>query len=652
MITCDCGYVFRDGDQFCGVCGTPFTVAQAAAAPIPPPRISNGNTGVSNSSFPNDDASYDNGSTLNGGGSFFSHATAPRRDTLVQPNPMSNATRYLCAAAYLDPAFANSVLANLVGSHRAVVPSRGIDLIPILRHCLKGRRTQLIRDGILTALLILGVVLALPALIFILVVAFLLAFLPDPHWHSRSLSKRAIAGAASVGAGVVFVVIVGIIALLAVFAWVSSHLGGGGGSIGGVGGGGPSLPALVDVGAIFWVIYAIAIIVVLMTYSYGLFKTLGEWLRPGARAPRFTRSSDRVETRLAEIDGAQHGNLTLYGLEDPFLGTGVTPFRWSKTSEKERAGERAWSIAIELIREGTEPGLLGKDRQGHVTIDPVELHSVLRQRLSRLNDPGLSAEQRITQLSVDHHIVGEGGFEWTSQLVDQARKIPYSQVSPEAVTALIRNPQARLRYYQRVSISDEGQTVLAHQQPVIGSVDQEVVISAFIYVAVEGHMFYLQFVPTSLAPIYEAYHVIDLLPKLGSTKFAIRVVLSAARTSFADILGAPYRVYRTLKTMWKQMKAFNEELEASRDFVYADIGALTSVRQLGARAYPRTFIQELDVTKYTQIVERLVLDTVLDFLVEKGVDTNAYRQSAQMVYNSGVLVAGNIRNSTVSTERR
>jgi hypothetical protein len=65
------------------------------------------------------------------------------------------------------------------------------------------------------------------------------------------------------------------------------------------------------------------------------------------------------------------------------------------------------------------------------------------------------------------------------------------------------------------------------------------------------------------------------------------------------------------------------------------------VRELGARALPRTYIQRLDTNKYTQIIEKLVIETVLDFLVAKGVDTAAYRASAQAIYNNGVIVGGN-----------
>src|ERR1700746_3079574 len=107
--------------------------------------------------------------------------------------------------------------------------------------------------------------------------------------------------------------------------------------------------------------------------------------------------------------------------------------------------------------------------------------------------------------------------------------------------------------------------------------------------------------------------MIDHLPKTSSGKFIGKVVLDTARTAFFDILGAPLGVYRTLRLIRRESKSFNKETTESRDFVYADIGARISVRQFGARLWPRTYIQQLDVAKYTQIVERLILDTTLDF---------------------------------------
>ena len=560
-------------------------------------------------------------------GRYFGHAARQA------PGPMSNATRYLCAAAYLAPWFATRVISELVGSHRAVAPSRGIDLEPIIRHCLKARQMKLTRDIVLCVLIVLGVVTALPALILILVAAFFLSFLPGAHWGRRSIGHKVLTGVAA-GAAIVIAMVVGLIILVFLLFTVLLRSG--------FSPGGLPLSSLAGSGAVilWFLVYAAVIGIVLARYSYVRNRTLCEWLSPGAQAPPFARQGERVETRIAEVSAAQHGNLTLYGLEDPFLGAGVTPFTLSLDEE------RVWSIAIELNREGAPRTPLGPQPRGQVHIDPMELHSVLRKRLQRLNDLELPPNERVAALTVDHHVVGEGQFRWDSPLIDQQRKIPYSQVSPEAIAALIHNPQARLRYYQRVSVSDEGQTVLAGQRPVIDSVDQEVIISAFIYIAVEGHMFYLQFVPCYLAPILPAFRVIDRLPKTTSRKFLAKVALDTASTALREILSAPRGVYVTWRQTRKERRSFEQELTHADDYVYADVGAQISVREYGAAALPRTYIQRLDTGKYHRIIERLVIETVLDFLVANDVDTSAYRASAQAIYNSGVIQSGNFSGGT------
>ena len=659
LMACGCGASFQNGDAFCGNCGRPLPVSTLAGRPVayglapePPRRGAPPFTGPTPLAGPSPATPQPPMPRAHSRGKrareseqrqhwdtgFFRHPVAPAGRA---PERMSNATRYLCAAAYLDSSFANPVIGELVGSHRAVVPSRGVDLIPVIRHCLKARKMQLVRDLLLSILLVLGLFLATGPLILILIIALFLSFLPKPQWERRSLGGKAVIAVAGVGATAIIAAIAGIFLLL----YLTSKAGDSGGGLSR-----PGLALLPGValtaGAVpIGLIYACAVGGTLVYYCYIRNKTLGEWLSPEAQAPPFDRSSERVEKRLAEINAAQYGNLTLYSGEDPFLGSGETPFKWRKADERIGANERAWSISIELNREGAPRNPLGPAPRGRVRIDPVELHTALRKRLLELNDPGLPPNERICALTVDDHVAGEGHFRWDSPLVDTAKQIPYSQVSGEAVTALIRNPQARLRYYQRVSISDEGQTVLAKNQPVIGSVDQEVVVSAFVYVAVEGHMFYLQFVPTSLAPIGDYYHTIDYLPKTSSGKFLAKVVLDTARTSFRDLFGAFPRLFRTLAMMRRERKSFNKELTLSADYVHADIGARMSVRQFGARLWPRTYIQQLDVSKYTQIIERLVLETVLDFLVAKGVDTTAYRASAQAIYNSGIIVGGDVRNS-------
>jgi hypothetical protein len=527
---------------------------------------------------------------------------------------MSNATRYLCAAAYLAPSFADSVIGELLSSHRAVAPSRGVDLEPVLRHCLKARRLQLVRDVLLCALLVVGVLFARVPLIAAGIAAFLLAMLPlgDSEGARRHGAARKI-GAALVIAAVVPVIAIGYLSLTS-----SAPLGGGGGL--------PGVSGVSPLIVLWWLIYVGLLVATLLRYSYVRNRTLAEWLSPGAQAPEFARASRRVESRISEVCAAQHGNLLLYGGEDPFLGSGIT--------------QQGWSIAIELNREGVPRGLLDAEARGEVSVDPVELHDVLHRRLLRLNDSGLPPGERVAALSVDHQVVGDGRFRWDSPLIDGKLMLPYSQAGQEAITALIRNPQAGLRCFQRVSISDEGRAVQAGGRPVAGPVDQEVIISSFIYIAVEGHMFYLQFMPTVLAPVLDRYRMIDRMPKTTSAKFLTAIIADAASSAFGNLLHAPFGVVAAWRQSRAEERSFAEELTDADHYTYADLGARISVRELGGGRRPRTYVQRFDTAKYVRVLERLVIETAFDFLYTKGVDTSAYRASAQAIYNTGVIVAG------------
>jgi hypothetical protein len=571
--------------------------------------------------------------------SFFSHADSPA------PGPTSNATRYLCAAAYLEPLFATTVLGELMGSHRAVVPSRGIDLIPIIRHCYKARKQRLIRDILLTIPyfpLLWG--LLVPAL----GITFLLSLLPGTRWDRRSRGFR-LYGRVIGTAAVLLMLGYVAVAVFLFFLAVAVSLNGPEPS---------SLPVDLWTIAFGWVVSLILYAAILLGYGVIRHRTLGTWLVPGAPPLPPAAESPRVQARLAEIYAAQYGNLTLYSGEDPFLGTGVTPLGWRTADSRVGAGEQAWSIAIELSRQKRENGDKPEDgsldssprgaQRERASIDPVRLHEKLRERLLELGDPELPLNERVGSLTVEHHVVGEGRLKWNSPLVDPVRLVPYSQVAPEAITALIRHPQGRLRSYLRVSISDEGPMVFAGDEPVIGSVDQDVVVSAFVYVAVEGRMFYLQFVPTSLAPVDDSFRLVDRMPHRGTGESAAMAVGDTARAAFFDIVDAPLNVYRTLRQMWAQYRAADAHVRAGQQDAHTDIGARLSVRELGAQPHPRTYIQQLDVSKYTQILERLVLEAVLDFLDSEGVDTTAYRASAQAIYNNGVIVGGNVAGSTLN----
>jgi hypothetical protein len=616
----NCGASLMGEDMYCGICGAPTGAAArngvSVATAIDGPRSETGlrvgygsaHHGQPLLAVPGHESSYPfpPAARRPEPAAFFRHATTQRS------GPLSNATRYLCAAAYLDSAFTNRVLSELVASRRAVAPSLGIDLVPIVRHCLRARKAQLVRDVLLSVLLAGGLYAAAGPTVAVLLLMFLLRFLPGVQWERRSIGVRLLAASAAV-------VLLGMVVVLDVITGVLNRFSGTN----------PLYGPLAASDQTFFVGLAFLALAgaVLVGYSYTTYRTFSERLRPGAQAGRFERSEAGIEARIEEIAMAQWGNVTLYAGDNPFIGTGTL-------------GE-AWSIAIELDHAPEPTPWPRRKIQGYVPIDPVELHQAIRTRLLKLRDDELPENERISALSVYHHVVGDGHCRWDSSLIDPTRAMPYSEAAPSAIEAVIRHPAAGLRYYQRVCVSDEGQPVRAGERQVIEGIDQEVAVSAFVYAAVEGRMFYLEFVPATLPPIEQRYHLVDRLPRMTSGRFLAKVVLNAAITSFRDTSAAPFRIIGAVRRARAERRTFREEALSARDYVYADMGAQVSVREIRAATAPRTFLQRLDAAKYTKIIERLVTDTVFDFLVEKGVDVSAYRDSASAVINNGVMISGN-----------
>ena len=485
-----------------------------------------------------------------------------------------------------------------------MAPSINFDVGPVLRHCLRARRNLLIRNIVLLAIAIAGLVLWTPQAVGLLIFSLILALLL-PNASRRRRRLRRTAGRVL---GIVIAVVLGLVVL-------SFVVRGGFASAASVG----DVPGIASFSVSDYV-DAFALLLAAATatefvYLHTTFRTLDADLRSGAQLPRAV--SEAAESRITMVEGAQRGNITLHSGWFPFIGAGPQT-------------KVHWSIAIRL-RPKT-PVVPNGDRvpasSKYVRIDPYDLHRQIHARLLGLNDPALPANERVAALTVSHRVIGSGLLGKDNPLLDPNLKTPYSHASPEAIEALIRHPQARLRYYQQVSVSDQSPVVESRSgRPVAMSVDQEVAVSAFIYAAVEGGMFYLQFVLTALPPIDHAYRIDDFS---HVTTFFGTLMYSIKRL-FGSLVSAPLGIIAAV-SLWRSERAMEKEYTSSDD---SDFGTLVSVRQIAAAPSFGTYIEELDVEKYNMMISRLLLETVEEYLDGKGVDTSAFESSAQTIVNNG-----------------
>lgn len=202
---------------------------------------------------------------------------------------MSNTTRYLCAAGYLDTRFREAVLGELVHDpYRGVAPSAGdVDVVPVVRHCLRARRLMAYRDLLVSLVIAAGLVLDFWRMVSWLIV--LAGFVWFRH------SRRG---------GPVVVMVVGVLLMVKV-PWLEALISG----------------QPVDLGAMPVGMTAIAVTVVVVAgfrLLTGLI--LVRRLRAGAEG------TPADTPRLDYLSRAQHGNLTLS--KRPFIGAGDVHQTW------------------------------------------------------------------------------------------------------------------------------------------------------------------------------------------------------------------------------------------------------------------------------------------------------------------------------------
>ncbi|MEV4392549.1 hypothetical protein [Nonomuraea sp. NPDC049607] len=560
-----------------------------------------------------------------------SGATGSTRDTAAHPGVprMSNVTRYLSAAAYLDSGFRDRVLAELMfDPYRAVPPSYGgFDLIPVIHHCRRSRSMLVVRDALITVFFLIGFMISPMNTIAWVAVLVPLVLLTSARVRRGSAVLRAMLWfwAASMALVTLFAVFfTGLYTILLGFSGSSFY---------------DDRPSydLADVLGQNAGPLALAMSVPLTTlgvalvYRIATYMTLAGTLRPGAPEPVTGAAGPRAAHRIDYVRSAQWGNVTMYANEDAFMGAGSIA--------------RSWSIAVELDRVRGREGP-PRRQDDPVDLDPVELHAFVRERLKDMRDRVLRPNEGIQRLDIGDHVVTRGIFtvaDWhqggapVSHPLIGKNGLPRSHATPEEIEAVVRHPQGGVRYYQRVTINNAGQEIRDRNGRLVAPAeDQEALTSAFIYLAVEGRMLYTQFVVTVLPPAYGPYHVVDRLPTMTGGRIAWEAVRSLKLRLLRDVLAAPARLVRTGTQAVRQ----NMMAPDPRKHIVYPYGARFSVRELGASDDLQTHIQVLDVSKYVRMIEQRLTEAVLDFLEDRGVETGAYRLQAASVTMNTLSVSG------------
>ncbi|WP_433795796.1 hypothetical protein [Actinoplanes sp. CA-252034] len=521
------------------------------------------------------------------------------------PETMSATTRHLSAAPYLDVDFANRVIREILESERkAVPPSFGFDLDPVVRHSLRARRLLLLRYALVTLVLVVGFCLSpIATITWLLLCGAVVAF------RSRvlgGLPPQVRTGI--VTAGAFALVCLGGYWLLQtmsgdlgdlLFSSQDGYYDYGGRDFPGTGLGFTFLDFL------YPVLLTVAMAAVLFLSRRHALGVITTELAPGAPAAAPRTANPRVERRLAIVAGMQRGNLSVHDRE-PFLGAGRI---W-----------HGWDFAITLKPvEGTE----------RIRLDGAALNRRVADAIVALRSPALGDGEKVPNVFVVPYVVANGWRRTDDPLIDPNTKAPYTMASPETLAAIEGSPQGGMRYYLRAVVPAHGKEISTPgQRPVLPGQDSGVAVTAFVHLAVEGGMLYAEFVATVMPEVLRYYQLGDILRPERVPGYA---AMDTLRSFFRENLFAPLWL---LQIGWDAIRLTGRMAKSSQEaeeLRYHDYGADLSVREEGAEYPVYKFLSQLDAAKYISLLDKAVVEEVLDVLDEAGVDTGEFRAKAANV---------------------
>ncbi|GAB3285664.1 hypothetical protein [Kineosporia babensis] len=489
----------------------------------------------------------------------------------------SPATRYLSAGVYLDPPFRNAVLRELVGSaKRSVAPAFSTDAVPVVRHALNARRNQVVRDLVLTVVLLVFLVLQAKLLLAILALT-----------GSALLTLRAARTALRLRFLAALVLLVpALIALLIALLLLESSSGLFA-SIDGSSGYEEHTPFgafLLEVIGVFVIVMGAAWTTITVERLINR-QTILDHLMPGRFDPTQSPAGPRSrQARLRYIAEAQLGNVTYYpqdAAEQPFIGAGPAQHTYTRTVSLAAGGGGAAEFSTESLREA------------------------LARDLAQLNGP--------EEVSVQDRLITPASAHSGDPRLDPATGLLRHRLPVAEMEQLTESDSTGTHRYLSVRTApDRGQGE----------------VWVFVRALVQGRRLHLDLVSCGLPPVRARYREIDQYAASGPG-----VVLRTALGVLPDLPGTFLRAPLNLVLALLGQEQLSWDLrDRLRQLGTSDErGAHASVRELGTDQESGNLMAGFAAQRQIRVIEQQIIETVAASMENAGLDPEEFHRRTQVI---------------------
>ncbi|MBC9731335.1 hypothetical protein [Streptomyces sp. TRM68367] len=550
------------------------------------------------------------------------HTGATPPDLPPTPPHASEATRLLCAGAYLDSGYRDRVIEQLyLNEQRVVAPSLGFDAARVLAHALRARRQELQWSAAIIGLWVIGAPLSGGLLAGLLWPSLLLAVAPlirgraaQPPWYRGLLAFLV----RWWGRVLVAIVLAGLVAAAFGGAGDDSSYDYGYGSSydpygsadSGTGFLGELLESLRDAFAAAvepwqaWLGLAVLALIGLCAsaqrtqFTRALAGELSPQRFPDATSdPAEQGGGERFRRLMQRIRLEQHAPLVMYHEARPFCGAG--------------AEVETWVLAVELRPDEEKKQ---QPLSNRVILDRI------RPLLDQLRVPaeyaGPGVRDRLRRLEIDECV-----FLPVEGLLsrDQA---PYSPAAFEEHRArAVEEGGEKRRHFLRIRV---------------GGWEEELVVTVFVRLHTQGRMLVLEIAPHVLTPVRADFKDADRTSHRFRTSNLVGKVAGAAAL-------VPGSAGRSLVSLGRGAVHVWRLLTGGYTGALPD-GPALSVRELASVPAGSTF-QEMDVARYLRSIQDRIGRGVRLALADAGYETGEFVQKIVNISNGAVHI-GRADNSS------
>ncbi len=349
----------------------------------------------------------------------------------------------------------------------------------------------------------------------------------------------------------------------------------------------------------------------LLTYQhFAMRRRVFHLFKPDRFAEHFGRPDEIpvwAADRLEEVDRAERGNVTVFSGFYPFIGHGTAEAGWS------------WALPV---RPTGDP--ISHKPTGDITpFTATELTEHVRARLATLTaDPGVG--ERLAAVLIEDRVFAEG-TSLDDRLLASREGAPAAEVDQEVLAAIAGNPEDTLRHYLAVHVPSWGGNIVA---------------STFLRFSTNGHMLYAECERSATRPIGTNLRVDERGTFEPSFSDIADAFGKAVRGVIGRLVAAPFILVSYLRYGHRMTRFADEETEDALDDLGFDFGTGYSVRDTAAAGGWHSQFQLRDAGKHLKLVERHILEAVIDFLESHNVDTDELRRRSTTILNEGLIQTG------------